>query len=112
MKRSPAGGAIRRPITSIEETRLLGMSARGPANRWLSTTELEKSCMSVHQDTDTEVVVYVRLLDEGTDVWRPVHASALPDGTFRLREPDGYDPDSGKVGISPTDEGALRHEKV
>ena len=50
--------------------------------------------MSVHQDTDTEVVVYVRLLDEGTDVWRPVHATALPDGTFRLLEPDGYDPNA------------------
>ena len=48
--------------------------------------------MSVHQDTDTEVVVYVRLLDEGTDVWRPVRATALPDGTFRLLEPSGSDP--------------------
>jgi len=45
-----------------------------------------------HRDTDTEAVVYVRLLDEGTDVWRPVHAMALPDGTFRLLEPNGYDP--------------------
>jgi hypothetical protein len=35
---------------------------------------------------------YVRLLDEGADVWRPVRATALPDGTFRLLEPDGYDP--------------------
>jgi len=41
-------------------------------------------CQPVHQDTDTEAVVYVRLLDEGTDVWRPVRATALPDGTFRL----------------------------
>jgi hypothetical protein len=58
----------------------------------LSTTKLEKSYMSVHQDTDTEVVVYVRLLDEGTDVWRPARATALPDGSFRLLEPEGYDP--------------------
>jgi hypothetical protein len=54
--------------------------------------QTEKSCMSAHHDTDTEAVVYVRLLDEGTDVWRPVRATALPDGTFRLLEPDGYDP--------------------
>src|SRR6266446_6436830 len=94
MKRSPAGGAIQRPTTSIRETPLHGMSARGPASRWLSTTKLEKSYMSVHQDTDTEVVVYVRLLDEGTDVWRPVRATALPDGTFQLAEPDGYDPEA------------------
>ena len=50
--------------------------------------------MSVPQDTDTEAVVYVRLLDEGTDVWRPVRATALPDGTFRLLEPNGYNPNA------------------
>jgi hypothetical protein len=33
--------------------------------------------MSVHQDTGTEAVVYVRLLDEGTDVWRPVQRDGL-----------------------------------
>ena len=49
--------------------------------------------MSGPQDSDTEVVIYVRLLDEGTDVWRPVRATALTDGTFRLLEPKGYDPD-------------------
>jgi len=94
MKRSPAGGAIQRPITLIGETPLHATSARGPANPWLSTTKPEKSYMSAHQDTDTDVVVYVRLLDEATDVWRPVPATALPDGTFRLLKPDGYDPNA------------------
>src|SRR5438045_8435993 len=92
MNRSPAGGGIRRPITLIGETRLHGKSARGPASRWLSTTKPEKSYMAVHQDTDSEAVVYVRLLDEGTDVWRPVRATALRDGTFRLLQANGYDP--------------------
>ena len=55
-------------------------------------TKPEKSYMSADQDTDTKAVVYVRLLDEGTDVWRPVRATALPDGTFRLLKPNGYDP--------------------
>ena len=50
--------------------------------------------MSAPEDIDTEAVVYVQLLDEGTDVWRPVRATALPDGTFRLLEPDGYDPNA------------------
>jgi len=58
----------------------------------LSTTKPEKSYMSAPEDIDTEAVVYVQLLDEGTDVWRPVRATALPDGTFRLLEPDRYDP--------------------
>ena len=63
--------------------------------------------MSVHQDTDTEAVVYIRLLDEGTDVWRPVRATALPDGTFRLLdlEPDRYDPDAENIGIPAIDQG-------
>ena len=30
--------------------------------------------------------IYVRLLNEGTDVWRPVAATALSDGTFVLAE--------------------------
>jgi hypothetical protein len=46
----------------------------------------------VRRDTDTEAVVYVRLLDEGTDIRRPARATALPDGTLRLLEPNGYDP--------------------
>ena len=28
--------------------------------------------------------VYVKLLDEGVDAWRPVKAMALADGTYRL----------------------------
>ena len=58
--------------------------------------------MSVHQDTDTEAVVYVRLLDEGTDVWRPVRATALPDGTFQLLEPSGYDPNAERWEFPPS----------
>jgi hypothetical protein len=50
--------------------------------------------MSAHQATNTDTVVYVRLLDEGTDVWRPVRATQLPDGTFELAEPEGYDPEA------------------
>jgi hypothetical protein len=33
-------------------------------------------------------VVHVRLLDEGTDVWRPVEAERLGETTYRL----AYDP--------------------
>ena len=48
--------------------------------------------MSVDRDLSTETVVYVRLLDEGTNVWRPVPAVPQADGSFRLDEPDDYDP--------------------
>lgn len=36
--------------------------------------------------------VYVRLLDEGTDVWRPVEASLLPSGAYRLVASTDVDP--------------------
>ena len=58
--------------------------------------------MSVRQDTDTEVVVYVRLLDEGTDVWRPARATALPDGTFWLLESEGYNPNAERWEFPPS----------
>jgi hypothetical protein len=32
---------------------------------------------------DSETI-YVALLDEGTDVWRPVQAERLPDGLYRI----------------------------
>ena len=50
--------------------------------------------MSEPQATSTDVIVYVRLLDEGVDVWRPVPAAPLSDGTFRLTEPEDYDPET------------------
>jgi len=35
------------------------------------------------------VRVYVKLLEEGSDAWRPVNARALPDGTYELLGIDG-----------------------
>jgi hypothetical protein len=37
--------------------------------------------------------VYVKLLDEGVDVWRPVEATALADGRYRLEPTVDYDPE-------------------
>ena len=35
------------------------------------------------------ITVHVKLLNEGTEVWRPVMACLLPDGTYELtNEPD------------------------
>jgi len=36
--------------------------------------------------------VYVRLLDEGTDVFRPTEAEYSDDGLYRLRPTADYDP--------------------
>ena len=37
------------------------------------------------------ITVYVKLLEEGSDLWRPVSARALPDGTFELLGIDGHE---------------------
>jgi hypothetical protein len=48
--------------------------------------------MSVATDSGTEgVVIYVRLLDEGTTVYRPASAFAEGQGAFRLVATEGYD---------------------
>lgn len=38
--------------------------------------------------------IFVRLLDEGVDVWRPVPATALGNGQYRLLQTDDYDPET------------------
>jgi hypothetical protein len=57
-------------------------------------TKQEKFSMSADQALDIKTVVYVRLLDEGTEVWRPARATPLADGTFEIAEPDDYDPET------------------
>lgn len=42
-------------------------------------------------NTDT-TLVYVRLLGEGTVVYRPTSAAPIGPDTVRLLTPDGYDP--------------------
>jgi hypothetical protein len=37
-------------------------------------------------------MVYVKLLDEGTDAWRPVLAEDLGQRRYRLLPTDDYDP--------------------
>jgi hypothetical protein len=34
--------------------------------------------------TETTTQIYVYLLDEGTDVWRPVEAMQLTEGVYRI----------------------------
>ena len=50
--------------------------------------------MSVETDSSTSgSVVFVRLLDEGTVVYRPVQAQLVGGGAYRLIGPADYDPD-------------------
>lgn len=38
--------------------------------------------------------IYVYLLNEGTDVWRPVSAIPNPDGTYTILENDYHGPET------------------
>ncbi len=50
--------------------------------------------MSVELASNTKAsTIYVRLLDEGTDVFRPSSAIALGGDVYELLRPDSYDPD-------------------
>lgn len=39
----------------------------------------------------TEATIYVKLLGEGTDAWRPVAATWLGDQVYRIEESAPYD---------------------
>jgi hypothetical protein len=48
----------------------------------------------------TRRTIYVALLDEGTDVWRPVEAEELRDGLFRIISENSR-PDDERWEFSP-----------
>jgi len=52
--------------------------------------------MSVEMDSATKrkVQIYVRLLEEGTDVSRPTQALDLGNGLFKLEATTDYDPEA------------------
>ena len=54
--------------------------------------DAEGQYRSVAEKTPRETTIYVKLLDEGTDVWRPARAAELGNGRFRLT----MDPDYGR----------------
>ena len=47
------------------------------------------------------VTVYVRLLDEGTDVYRPTQAELIRGATYRLLPTPDYDPEDEHLEFAP-----------
>jgi hypothetical protein len=45
--------------------------------------------------------IYVRLLDEGTDVFRPSAAVALGGDVYELLRPESYDPEDERWEFEP-----------
>jgi hypothetical protein len=37
--------------------------------------------------------IYIKLLEEGTDVWRPTLGEFIKDSIYKVLPTDGYDPD-------------------
>jgi hypothetical protein len=48
--------------------------------------------VSAVKTKDHHVTIYVRLLNEGTEITRPTEAVALPNGLFKLLPTPDYDP--------------------
>jgi len=46
-------------------------------------------------------VIYIRLLDEGIDVWRPTEGLDLGGGLFRILPTPDYDPEDEKWEFLP-----------
>ncbi len=56
--------------------------------------------MSEDRDMDTEEI-YVRLLNEGTEVFRPVLAKKLAGGRYKIIKKDYYDPEDEEWEFPP-----------
>ena len=49
------------------------------------------------------VEIYIKLLDEGVDCWRPVKAQKLGENKYKIIGTDHYDPDNEKWEFLPGD---------
>ncbi len=50
---------------------------------------------------NSPITIYVELLDEGTDTWRPTKAIELGDGLFKLLPTPNYDPENESWAFLP-----------
>jgi len=45
--------------------------------------------------------IYVKLLNEGTDVWRPIEAQEIGSGIFLILNDFNYDPEDEELEFGP-----------
>src|SRR5437868_6261221 len=70
-------------------------SIRPLVGQWCSIMLQMRSSMSAAMDSGTKkLVIFVRLLDEGTEVARPTEAIDLGDGLFELLPTPDYSPEN------------------
>ena len=58
--------------------------------------------IKLETEINNNIEIYVYLLDEGTDVWRPVQAEKLSENTFRIVSQNN-DPENEKWQFSTGD---------
>jgi hypothetical protein len=61
--------------------------------------------------SNTEIV-FVKLLDEGTDVLRPVPATKILNGVYKLLATDDYDPEFETWEFPPGSKVRCEHQKL
>ncbi len=66
----------------------------------------------MNQQKPETVGAHVRLLNEGTDVVRPVHLIDLEDGTFRVLATHDYDPNDEEWEFLPTSVVAIKDRLI
>ena len=72
-----------------------------PASPWWSTRQRARSSTWAGKGFAMTDEVYVYLLGEGTDVWRPAPAWKIGPHTYILLRPDAYDPDDEQWEFPP-----------
>ena len=55
----------------------------------------------MNSNSDKIHTVYIELLDEGTDVWRPAKALLMNKNIYKILPPVDYDPDDEKWKFKP-----------
>lgn len=71
----------------------------------------------IEERTKGKDIIYVRLLNEGVDVYRPVQAVAITSSIYEIKADDSYDPENEQWKFLPrskviVEEKILEKEKV
>jgi hypothetical protein len=54
-----------------------------------------------HVEIMNQETIFIRLLNEGTDVWRPAVATKIDENVYRIEMPDNYDPEDEEWEFKP-----------
>src|SRR5690242_19655124 len=76
-------------------------STRPPANPSWSTQPPARYSTSAARGSDMADEIYIPLVDEGVDVYRPAPAHQIGPSTYIVLRPDDYDPEDENWAFPP-----------